>query len=79
METVPQVGEPDPYRRTSPIRGLDEEEDQAGSVARPPGEDVCLFNGECFAAGSEVQSGDALLRCERGRWIVAESPAGQPS
>lgn len=48
------------------------------SVGRA-GEAGCFFNGETFPAGAEVQSDDALLRCEGGSWVVAESPAGQPS
>jgi hypothetical protein len=75
---VPQVGAPDPQRRTSPIEGLPDEEARpaGGEAADAP---VCLFNGEEFPQGAEVQSGDAILRCERGRWVVTETPAGQPS
>lgn len=74
---VRQVGTPDPQRRTSPIWGL--EEDSAAGSAELGSGDTCFFNSEAFPAGAQVQSGDALLRCERGSWVVTESPAGQPS
>lgn len=79
MNVVRQVGSPDPQQRNSPIHGLTEEGMAVDSAVRRAGETGCYFNGETFPAGAEVQSDDALLRCEGGRWAVAESPAGQPS
>lgn len=31
---------------------------------------VCYFNDEPFEHGSYVHSGDQVLRCERGIWMV---------
>lgn len=61
-----QVGVPHPDRETSPIVGEDDQlEVEPG--ARAGG---CFFNGERFAPGSYVLSGDELLRCEPpGVWV----------
>lgn len=64
---VPEVGAPAPDSKTSPI--FDEADEEA------PAEfdietGVCYFNGQEYAIGAYVQSGDELLRCERrGVWV----------
>lgn len=67
----PQVGAPDPERRTSPIAGQSAEFDEAP----PPDLEeletaVCYFNGQGYAIGTYVLSGDELLCCEKpGLWV----------
>ncbi len=63
---VPQVGAPDPERRTSPI--LDEDEELSLDTELETG--VCYFNGVAYATGQYVRSGSELLHCEeRGVWV----------
>lgn len=65
-----QVGTPDPERRTSPILDRDSETDEAlaGNLEVETG--VCYFNGQAFAIGDYVCSGNELLhREERGIWV----------
>jgi hypothetical protein len=65
---VPEVGAPDPEKRTSPILDEDEELDASLDMEREAG--VCFFNGESYAIGSYVTSGSELLHCEeRGVWV----------
>lgn len=76
---VRQVGVPAQGRKTSPILGMYEGDEDTLSAAAMPEVEVCFFNDEEFQPGSEVQSEDALLRCEGGSWVATESPAEQPS
>lgn len=65
---VPQVGAPDPEKRTSPILDEDEEEELALDLEREAG--VCYFNGASYPIGAYVQSGSELLHCEEhGVWV----------
>lgn len=64
----PQVGAPDPSRDTSPI--LAAEQDELSAVEPGGAGGACWFNGERYAFGEAVRSGDELLRCERpGVWV----------
>ena len=65
---VPQVGAPDPEKRTSPVLDEDEESDVSLDLERETG--VCYFNGQSFPIGSYVRSGSELLHCEEhGVWV----------
>jgi len=72
-----QVGTPNPSQRTSPICELGEDDEAGGPDRTEPGATTCFFNGEAFPQGSEVQSGEMVLRCERGSWIAAPPPEKQ--
>ena len=62
----PQVGAPDPERKTSPI--FDQEEEISLDLELEAG--VCYFNDVAYAIGQYVSSGSELLRCEgRGVWM----------
>jgi hypothetical protein len=64
---IPQVGAPDPDRKTSPILDQDDEEIDP-ELELETG--VCYFNDLAYALGSYVLSGDELLHCEeRGVWV----------
>lgn len=66
MATLPQVGAPDPERRTSPI--FDQDDEISLDLELEAG--VCYFNDAAYAIGNYVRSGSELLRCEgRGVWI----------
>jgi hypothetical protein len=63
---VPQVGAPDPEKRTSPI--LDEDEEFSLDLELESG--ACYFNGVAYPLGQFVRSGAELLHCEeRGLWV----------
>lgn len=63
---APQVGAPDPEKRTSPI--LDEDEEFSLDLELESG--VCYFNGQSYPIGAYVLSGSELLHCEeRGLWV----------
>jgi hypothetical protein len=65
---TPQVGAPDPERRTSPIFDGDEEEELLLDLELEAG--VCYFNDIAYPIGQYVRSGDEVLRCEgRGVWV----------
>lgn len=67
---VPQVGAPDPERRTSPI--FDNAEDQELSLDLELETGVCYFNDTTYRIGQYVRSGNELLHCvERGVWVRA--------
>lgn len=66
----PQVGAPDPERKHSPI--LDHDTFNEGDVTFDfePETGVCYFNGQAYAIGEYVCSGNELLHCEeRGVWV----------
>ena len=64
---IPQLGAPDPERRTAPILDVDDEEVDP-ELELETG--VCYFNDTAFPLGSYVLSGDELLHCEeRGVWV----------
>jgi hypothetical protein len=63
---APQVGAPDPERKTSPI--VDEAEEISLDLELESG--VCYFNGVSYPIGQHVRSGSELLHCEeRGIWV----------
>ena len=65
---TPQVGAPDPERRTSPIFDEDENEELSFDLELDAG--VCYFNDVPYALGQYVRSGSELLHCEeRGVWV----------
>jgi len=66
---VPDVGAPDPERKTSPIVDAYEEYEEI-----PPDVDLeaggCHFNDAAYAFGQSVRSGSELLCCEKpGIWV----------
>jgi len=64
---IPQVGAPDPERRTSPILDVEDEEIDP-ELELETG--VCYFNDVAYALGDYVLSGSELLHCEeRGVWV----------
>ena len=64
---IPQVGAPDPERKTSPILDDDDEEIDP-ELELETG--VCYFNDLPYPLGSYGLSGDELLHCEeRGVWV----------
>jgi hypothetical protein len=64
--TVPQLGAPDPERKTSPI--VDEDDELSLDLELETG--VCYFNDTAYAVGDYVRSGSELLHCEeRGVWV----------
>jgi len=65
-ENVPQVGAPDPERKTSPI--IDQEEELSLDMELESG--VCYFNDIAYPRGQYLRSGSELLHCEeRGVWV----------
>lgn len=63
---APQVGAPDPEKRTSPI--LDEDEEFSLDLELETG--ACYFNDQSYSIGAYVLSGSELLHCEeRGLWV----------
>jgi hypothetical protein len=65
---TPQVGAPDPERRTSPI--FDEEENEEPSLDLEPEVGTCYFNDAHYPIGEDVRSGSELLHCEElGVWV----------
>jgi hypothetical protein len=77
MKTAtPQVGAPDPERRTSPIFDEDDADDLSLDLELETG--VCYFNDVAYRIGQYVRSGSELLRCEeRGVWVrEGELPPG---
>lgn len=63
---VPQVGAPDPERKTSPI--FDEYEEFSLDMELEAG--VCYFNDISYPIGQYLLSGSELLQCEeRGVWV----------
>lgn len=65
-ENVPQVGAPDPERKTSPI--IDQDEELSLDMELESG--VCYFNDVAYPRGQYLCSGSELLHCEeRGVWV----------
>ena len=65
---VPRVGAPDPELQNSPV--FDDEARDYLSLDLELEEGFCYFNGQVFAIGDFVCSGNELLRCEeRGVWM----------
>ncbi len=63
---VPEVGAPDPEKKTSPI--LDEGEEFSLDLELESG--ACYYNGVAYPIGQWVRSGSELLHCEeRGLWV----------
>ena len=71
---VDHVGAPDPELKTSPI--LEEYDEDAPVMVQEYDElPVCWYNGEAYASGAMVFSGDgSLLRCEKGVWVRQDLP-----
>ena len=66
------VGDQDPELRNSPI--ADENDEFEYDVhENVSGLSSCFFNDKEYSHGSFVRSGSALLRCDRGVWVVAGS------
>jgi hypothetical protein len=66
LTRVPEVGAPDPERKTSPI--LDEDEEFSLDLELESG--ACYFNDVAYPIGQWVRSGSELLHCEeRGLWV----------
>ncbi len=69
---APQLGAPDPERRNTPI--LEESSDDFAEQALPEGgTQLCYFNDMAYAHDSYVCSGDELLHCRRGVWVLQGS------
>lgn len=67
---LPQVGAPDPERKTSTIIDESEYDETAASPDLELEAPVCYFNEEVFPLGTFVQSGAEVLQCtERGVWV----------
>lgn len=64
-----QVGAPDAERNTSTIIDESEYDENAASPDLEREAPACYFNDEPFAHGDYVQSGDEVLKCERGVWV----------
>jgi hypothetical protein len=65
---LPDVGAPDPEKKTSPI--LDEEEIEEQSLDLELESGACYYNGVAYPIGQWVRSGSELLHCEeRGLWV----------
>lgn len=65
---VPEVGAPDPERKTSPIFDDDEIDEFSLDLELESG--VCWFNDVAYPRGQWVRSGAELLHCEeRGLWV----------
>ncbi len=63
---LPQVGAPDPERRSSPI--FDQDDEISLDLELEAG--VCYFNDVAYPIGEYVLSGSEVLRCEgRGVWV----------
>jgi len=65
---LPEVGAPDPERKTSPI--LDEDEIEEFSLDLELESGACYYNGVAYPIGQWVRSGSEVLHCEeRGLWV----------
>jgi hypothetical protein len=75
---TPQVGAPDPERRTSPIFDDDGSEELSLDLELEAG--VCYFNDVAYPLGQYVRSGDEVLHCEeRGVWVRTGEMAPGPA
>jgi hypothetical protein len=68
-ELPPQVGAPDPERKSSPIQADPEQSfellrEQVGDEALG-----CYFNDVQYPDATLIMSGSTCLRCERGVWV----------
>jgi hypothetical protein len=69
-DPVPQLGAPDPERKTSPIIDEYEFDEHAASPDQELEAGACYFNDEAFGLGAYVRSGSDLLKCDgRGVWV----------
>ena len=71
---IPNVGAPDPERRSSPV-AWETDEDTETLRESVPDEAVCFFNDVAYKDGTIVESGNVRLRCDHGVWL----PAGPTS
>jgi hypothetical protein len=72
---APQVGAPDPERKTSPV-AWETDEDTETLRESVPDEAVCYFNDGSYRDGTVIKSGSTLLRCDHGVWVPA-GPTGE--
>lgn len=68
---VIQVGDQDPELSNSPVQDEHDEQVDYDLHENVSESGFCLFNGEQFQNGTYVCSGDTLLRCDRGVWIIS--------
>jgi hypothetical protein len=73
-QRIPNLGAPDPERRTSPV-AWEFDEDTETLRESVPDEAVCYFNDVAYDDGTVVESGSVRLRCDRGVWLPA-GPSG---
>jgi hypothetical protein len=69
-KSAPQLGAPDPDRKTSPV-AWETDEDTETLRESVPDEAICYFNDSAYRNGTMIESGSVLLRCERGIWVPA--------
>lgn len=69
-KSAPQLGTPDPERKTSPV-AWESDEDTETLREAVPDEAICYFNDSSYGHGTMIESGSVLLRCERGIWVPA--------
>ena len=67
---APQLGAPDPERKTSPV-AWEADEDTESLRESVPEEAVCFFNDTTYRHGTVIESGSSLLRCDYGIWVPA--------
>jgi Protein of unknown function (DUF1496) len=73
MDAKPQqLGTQDPELKNSPI-AWESDEDTEALREEIEDEPVCFFNDRTYSHGTVVSSGSALLRCDHGIWVPAES------
>jgi len=67
---TPQLGAPDPERKTSPVAW--EADEDTESLRESIDEDaICFFNDGSYGHGTVIESGSLLLRCDHGIWVPA--------
>jgi hypothetical protein len=67
---APQLGAPDPERKTSPV-AWESDEDTESLRESVPDEAVCFFNDGTYRHGAVIESGSSVLRCDHGIWVPA--------
>jgi hypothetical protein len=68
-----QVGAPDPELPNSPILDESADNEETGTELESVEFAQCQFNGNSYADGVQICSGDELLQCSRGTWLRAGS------
>lgn len=67
-----QLGAQDPDLKNSPV-AWESDEDTEALREEVDDEPVCFFNDRAYTHGTVVSSGSALLRCDHGIWVPADS------